>query len=181
MSLLVEINSTETDAYEDLSAGDYLFRIVAPKDVSKAESVFNETDAMGQPTNKPETRYLNWPLMVEEGPEKGRFFYHRTMVWASPEKIAMAEKVYDPAAFTIRFLDSLGFCELDSATNKLKLKAELFSKTKDGKLALKLDKIYGTVFMGRLEKKPYKGKEYTNLTKSWVPKPGDKPKEEELF
>jgi hypothetical protein len=153
----------------DLPAGDYTFQIMPPKDLSKAESVFNKTDATGQPTNEPETRYLNWPLMVTEGEHTGRYFFHRTMVWACPEKIAAAKNPYDPAGFTLQFLDSLGFC--DDVDGKLKLKPELFQLSKDGKASLRLDKIYGTVFKGRLAmSKPFNGKTYLNLTKSWVPK-----------
>jgi len=187
MSLLIEIPETETVAISELPVGDYKFMIMTPSDPSKAETVFMEQDEMGNPVigddgkPKAETRYLNWPLQVVEGPQQGRYFFHRTMLWASPEKISQSEKgSYDPSFPTFGFLNSLGFC--DTVDGKFRLKAELYTKSKSGKASLRIDKIYGTVFFGRLSlSKVYKGKQYVNLTKSWLPKATDKLDEEISF
>jgi hypothetical protein len=178
MSLLIDIPSAEGDVRKDLEPGEYLFEVAPHKDPDKAISTFNKVGDDGGLTNEKETMYFNWPLQVVEGPDKGRFFYHRTMFWASPTKIAQAANVYDPfEAFTLSFLNDIGLCDVKGG--KATIKAEFLGKTKEGKAALRMDKIYGRQFYGRLGFD--KTGKYLNLTKAWVKKEAPVIKGEDLF
>ena len=178
MSLLVDIPSTEGEVRKDLEPGDYYFEIIPHKEPGQAVSTFNKKDDAGNLTNEPETKYFNWPLKVLEGPFTGQIFYHRTMVWASPSKIAQAKNIYNPyEAFTLSFLNDIGICD-ESKDGKASLKSGFIGKDRNGKPALKIDKVYGIQFWGRIAYD--KTGNFINLTKVWQKKPSGSPKNESL-
>jgi len=89
--------------FEDLEPGDYLFEIAEPGE--KGWTATYTSDDNPEAT----ISYINWRLRVLQPDQfEGKSFFHSTMYDASPEKIAMAKKPYDPAGFTYQFLASIG-------------------------------------------------------------------------
>ena len=142
--------------FEDLDPGDYVFEIVEPGERGWTRKYEDDEDSdiwMG---------FVNFPLKVIQPEEsEGRRFFHSLMYAASPEKIAMARKPYDPSTFLYQFLGDIGAGVLQNGEVTI-----LDDYLTDGELDL--DKMIGLRFSGSIRvEKGRDGKERTALTKAW--------------
>lgn len=89
--------------FEDLEPGDYLFEVAEPGDKGWLFEIVDEENP------KAILRGINWRLRVVQPEEfAGKPFFHSTWISATPEKIAMAKKPWDPSAFTYQFFAGIG-------------------------------------------------------------------------
>lgn len=95
--------------FEDLTPGDYLFEIAEPND-DKWLVEFSNKD-----NDAAKIAYLGWKLRVVSPKEfENKPFFHRTMIAATDEQLALAKRPYDPAGFTYQFLTAIGVAVMQS-------------------------------------------------------------------
>lgn len=142
--------------FDDLPAGDYLFEIAEPGDKGWIRE-FTDQD-----NPKVTMSTINWRFRTLQPEEfEGKPFFHSTMFYASPEKIAMAKRPYDPSGFFYQFLVSIGAAVKDGNDAVV-----LDDYLTDGEIDL--DKMIGIRFWGSVRMvKGKDDKERTQLDKAW--------------
>lgn len=94
--------------FEDLEPGDYMFEVGEPGESGWTRRFYTR-DEDGNDVLDSYTDNINWRLRVVQPEEfAGKTFFHSTMYGASPAKIAMAKRSYDPAGFTYQFFAGIG-------------------------------------------------------------------------
>lgn len=94
--------------FEDLPPGEYLFEVSEPGDKGWIAEYKDDSNP------KAITNNVNWSLRVLKPEEhENRRFFHQTMYYASPEKIAQAKRPYDPSGFFYQFLVGIGAATKD--------------------------------------------------------------------
>jgi len=143
--------------FEDLEPGDYLFEIAEPGEKGWT-ATYEDKDNPAATIS-----YINWRLRVLQPDQfEGRVFFHSTMYAASPEKIAMAKKLYDPAGFTYQFFAGVGVGIIENGEVTL-----LDDYLTDGEVDL--DKMIGLRFWGSIRKGVNKNQpDRVGLDKVWA-------------
>ena len=143
--------------FDELPVGDYLFEVGEPGDKGWVSEVSDQDNP------KLTMSFINWRLRVLEPEEfNGKPFFHSTMFYASPEKIAMAKRPYDPQGFFYQFMAAIGAAVKDG--NEAVILDDYLT---DGEVDL--DKTIGLRFHGRVVKQTGKdNKERIQLDSSTV-------------
>lgn len=155
MSILEGLGPSKK-VFEDLEPGDYVFEIAEPGDKGWTRRFEDNDDS------EIYMDFVNLRLKVIEPEEAaGRNFFHSIMYNASPAKIAMAKRPYDPSTFLYQFLGDIGAGVLQNGEVTI-----LDDYLTGGELDL--DKLIGLHFSGSIrQEKGRDGKDRTMLTKAW--------------
>lgn len=176
MAISFNLDGRTSAEQDELAPGKYLFEILAPSDESKVLSTFNKKDDNGNPIpGLPEMTFVNWMLKVQDCKPplkvddcKGQVFFHSTMLWASPEKIAQASRPYFPQDMTIQFMVNAGMGVNTREAGKRISKLNPEHLSKKGELLFD-NNVWGKTFWGEIADVTGKdGKVRRQLTKAWT-------------